>query len=58
MTDLSMSAPKCGTLPSPRVAELHRLCREDYASSADRRAQDHRDDAHLLASASEAVAAR
>jgi hypothetical protein len=57
MTDLSMPAPKRGTTP-PHLAELHRLCRKDYASSADRRAQDHRDDAHLLASASEAVAAR
>ncbi|MEU0041040.1 hypothetical protein [Streptomyces sp. NPDC006333] len=41
-----------------RVAELHRQAREDYASSADRRVQDRRDDAHLLASASEAVAGR
>jgi hypothetical protein len=40
------------------VAELHRLCREDYASNAARRAQDHRDDAHLIAAANEAVAAR
>lgn len=52
----------CGAWVDPitraRVAELHRLAREDYASSADRRAQNHRDDAHLIASASEAVAAR
>uniref|UniRef100_A0AAU2A1I0 Uncharacterized protein n=1 Tax=Streptomyces sp. NBC_00093 TaxID=2975649 RepID=A0AAU2A1I0_9ACTN len=41
-----------------RVAELHRLCREDYTGSADRRTQDHRDDAFLIARASEAVAAR
>lgn len=40
----------------PAVAELHRLCREDYASSADRRTQDHRDDAHLIETASEATA--
>lgn len=36
-----------------RIAELHRLCHEDYTSSADRRVQDHRDDAHLIAAASE-----
>ncbi|NEA61339.1 hypothetical protein [Streptomyces sp. SID12488] len=47
-----------GTITTARVAELHRLCREDYTSSADRRTQDHRDDAFLLARASEAVAAR
>ncbi|MFD9192962.1 hypothetical protein ACFWCA_32710 [Streptomyces phaeochromogenes] len=41
-----------------RVAELHRLAAADYASSADRRIQDHRDDAHLIALASEAVNAR
>lgn len=41
-----------------RLAELHRLCREDYASNAARRAQDHRDDAHLIAAAAEAVNAR
>ena len=43
-------------LPSA-VAELHRLCREDYASNADRRAQGHRDDAHLTENAAEAIAA-
>ncbi|MFJ8110447.1 hypothetical protein [Streptomyces sp. NPDC096132] len=43
---------------SPSLTELHRLCAEDFASSADRRAQDHRDDADLLAYAAEAVAAR
>ena len=41
-----------------RLAELHRQCREDYASSAARRAQTHRDDAHLIAAAAEAVNAR
>lgn len=41
----------------PAVAELHRLCRDDYASSADRRAQHHQDDAHLTENAVEAVAA-
>ncbi|MET8982114.1 hypothetical protein ABZX85_41680 [Streptomyces sp. NPDC004539] len=41
-----------------RVAELHRLCREDYASSADRRVQDHRDDVNLIAYAIEAVTYR
>ncbi|MEU5442748.1 MULTISPECIES: hypothetical protein [Streptomyces] len=39
-----------------RLAELHRLCREDYNSSAPRRAQNHRDDTYLIASVSEAVA--
>lgn len=33
-----------------RVAELLKLCREDYESAA-----PHRDDAHLIALASEAV---
>lgn len=47
-----------GTIKVARLAELHRLCREDYTSSADRRAQNHRDDASLLARASQAVAAR
>ncbi|MFM9604271.1 hypothetical protein [Streptomyces turgidiscabies] len=47
-----------GTIKNARVAELHRLCREDYTSSVDRRTQDRRDDAFLLARASEAVAAR
>lgn len=41
-----------------RVAELHRLAREDYASAADRRAQDHRDDVNLIANAIEAVSYR
>lgn len=41
----------------PAVAALHQLCRDDYASSLDRRAQDHRDDAHLTENATEAVAA-
>lgn len=41
----------------PAVAELHRLCRNDYASSVDRRVQDHRDDAHLIENATEAAAA-
>ncbi|MFJ2259498.1 hypothetical protein ACIOKD_14350 [Streptomyces sp. NPDC087844] len=53
---------KCGAGVDPgatvRVAELHRLAREDYASSVDHRIQTQRDDAHLIASASEAVAAR
>lgn len=31
-----------------RIAELHRLCDEDYASNAARREQNHRDDAHLI----------
>lgn len=39
--------------PSARLAELHRLCREDYASNAARRDQDHRQDAFLIASAAE-----
>ena len=41
-----------------RVAELHRQAREDYKSSADRRVQHHRDDAHLIADAVEAVYGR
>lgn len=42
-----------------RVAELHRLCRADYDSAeARRRAEDHRDDAFLIARAAEAVNAR
>ncbi|KND40074.1 hypothetical protein [Streptomyces stelliscabiei] len=41
----------------PAVADLHRLCRDDYTSNADRRAQHHRDDAHLIEDATEAVAA-
>lgn len=48
--------PDTKPLP-PAVAELHRLCRDDYASSVDRRAQDTRDDAHLIEDAAEAVAA-
>lgn len=43
--------------PCTPVAELHRLCRDDYASNAARRTQDHRDDAHLIEDATEAVAA-
>jgi hypothetical protein len=39
------------------VADLHRLCRDDYASNADRRTQHHRDDGRLLEDATEAVAA-
>jgi hypothetical protein len=46
------------TARASRIAELHRLARADYDSSEDRRIQTHRDDAHLLALASEAVAAR
>jgi hypothetical protein len=57
MTDLSMPVTT-GTTSASRVAELHRLCDQDYASNAARRAQDRRDDAHLIASASEAVAGR
>jgi hypothetical protein len=57
MTDLSMPATT-GTTSTSRVAELHRLCNQDYASNAARRAQDRRNDAHLIASASEAVAGR
>jgi len=44
--------------PRTPVAELHRLCRDDYASSADRRTQHHRDDAHLIVDAAEAAAAQ
>ncbi|MDT0568886.1 hypothetical protein RM704_15645 [Streptomyces sp. DSM 3412] len=48
--------PAAKPLP-PAVAELHRLCRDDYASSVDRRVQDHRDDAHLIEDAEEAARA-
>ncbi|MBQ0947671.1 hypothetical protein [Streptomyces sp. RK76] len=41
-----------------RIAELHRLCNEDYASNAARRAQHHRDDAFLTAGAAEAASVR
>ncbi|MFD7791007.1 hypothetical protein [Streptomyces sp. NPDC059759] len=41
-----------------RVAELHRQAREDYAANAGRRTPSASDNADLLASASEAVAAR
>jgi hypothetical protein len=44
--------------PRTPVAELHRLCRDDYASSADRRNQDRRDDAQLTENGAESVAAR
>jgi hypothetical protein len=56
MTQRNPIAPDQGA--KARVAELHRLCDEDYASSAARRAQNHRDDAHLIASPAAAVAAR
>jgi hypothetical protein len=39
------------------VAELHRQCRADYTGNADRRAQDHRDDVHLIETAAEAARA-
>ncbi|MFE6482416.1 hypothetical protein ACFVGN_05675 [Streptomyces sp. NPDC057757] len=63
MADLSMPAT-AGTTSATRrpvaasLAELHQLCAEDYTSNAARRTQNHRDDAHLIALASEAVAAR
>ncbi|MGJ5898573.1 hypothetical protein ACSCBZ_42545 [Streptomyces niveiscabiei] len=41
-----------------RIAELHRLCREDYESNASRRIQGRRDDANLIANAVEAVTCR
>ncbi|REE62152.1 hypothetical protein BX257_4765 [Streptomyces sp. 3212.3] len=41
------------TASTERLAELHRLCDEDYASNAARRAQNHRDDAFLIAPAAE-----
>jgi hypothetical protein len=44
--------------PRTPVADLHRLCRGDYASSAARRTQHHRDDAQLTEHGAEAVAAR
>jgi hypothetical protein len=42
---------------SERLAALHRACRADYTSSADRRAENHYD-VFLLAAASEAVTGR
>lgn len=59
--DGQLVCSKCGAWIDPgaaRVAELHRLARQDYASSTDRRIQDRRDDVHLIATASDAVAAR
>lgn len=54
--------PRAGTPASSpreaRVAELHRLCNQDYASNAARRDQHHRDDAFLTIGAAEAVTAR
>ncbi|MFE7232539.1 hypothetical protein ACFVAF_18135 [Streptomyces sp. NPDC057596] len=40
------------TPANARLAELHRLCREDYDSNAARRAQNHRDDTFLIAPSS------
>jgi hypothetical protein len=57
MTQQNPSVPGQGA-DSGRLAELHRLCREDYQSNADRHAQDHRDDAFLIGRTAEAVAAR
>lgn len=54
MADLSVRPNAPATT---RLAELHRQCREDYQSSAARRAQNHRDDAHLIAAASTAAKA-
>lgn len=59
MTVCATQAGVTGTIrKAVRVAELHQLAAADYTSSADRRIQNHRDDAHLIALASEAVAAR
>jgi hypothetical protein len=53
------SITKASAARAARVAELHRLCDQDYADAkARRQAQHHRDDAHLIAYASEAVTAR
>lgn len=49
------SITKAAADEAARVAELHRLCDEDYASNAVRRTQDHRDDAFLIAAVAEAV---
>jgi hypothetical protein len=43
------------TAANLRLAQLHRQCRADYDGNADRRAQDHRYDAFLIAAASEAA---
>ena len=59
MTDHFLRASTPASSPGEaRVAELHRLCRADYASNAARREQDHRDDAFLTIGAAEAVTAR
>lgn len=50
---------KVARTKAQRLAELHQQCREDYANAAPRRrAQDHRDDAFLIAHAAEQVSAR
>ena len=49
---------KASPTRAERLAVLHRQCDQDYASSAARRAQDHRDDAHLIAFGAPAVSAR
>ena len=59
MADLHPRASAPASSPrEARVAELHRLCNEDYANNAARRVQDHRDDAFLTIGAAEAVNAR
>ncbi|MFJ8023345.1 hypothetical protein [Streptomyces sp. NPDC096311] len=56
MTDhFARSGAPASSTEAERVAELHKLCREDYESAAPRRGQDHRDNAHLIAPATEAV---
>ena len=56
MDQQNLSAPPCGQVS---VAELHRLADADYEQAATARAaQDHRDDAHLIAPAPEAVTGR
>ncbi|MGI5138815.1 MULTISPECIES: hypothetical protein [unclassified Streptomyces] len=39
--------------PVGALRELHQQCRADYDSNAARRAQNHRDDAHLIAGTTE-----
>lgn len=55
MTQRNPIAPGQGVITS-RVAELHRLCDEDYKTAAARRAQNHRDDVLLVSYASIAAA--
>lgn len=50
MADLVARPDRAASSATARtLTELHHLCSEDYTSNAARRAQNHRDDAHLIA---------